>query len=129
MAENTEMAAQQRQDMETTRGWERHLRPPVDIYETPDELVLMADMPGVSGDNLEVNIEDGVLTVRGKPALDSRGEPIFREFELATFFRQFQLGTDIDTDKVQARLKSGVAELHLPKSERAKPKRIPVQMQ
>jgi HSP20 family protein len=89
----------------------------------------MADLPGVSNDNLEIHVENGLLTLRGKIAPASRGEPIFREFELANFFRQFELGTDIDAEKVRAELKNGVLKLHLPKSEQAKPKRIPVQMQ
>jgi HSP20 family protein len=131
MPETTEVAAngpQRQSNLESTRGWERYLRPPVDIYETPDELVLVADMPGVSSENLEVHVDDGVLTLRGKAAHAAPGEPIFREFELANFFRQFELGIGIDAAKVQAELKNGVLKLHLPKSEEAKPRQIPVQM-
>lgn len=131
MTETTEATVngQQRYSYrESTRSRERHIYPPIDIYETPDELVLLGDLPGVSKENLEVHVEDGILTLQAKPAGAVPGDPIYREFELANFFRQFELGTDIDVDKIRAELKNGVLELHLPKSERAKPKQIPVQV-
>jgi HSP20 family protein len=71
---------------EKTRALERYMQPPVDIYETPEGLVLLADMPGVAPSDLEIRLEENILTIQGKAkhAIDS--EPIYREFELGNFF-------------------------------------------
>ena len=113
---------------ETTRGEERYMRPPVDIYETPNGLVLMADLPGVSKDNLEVRVDDNLLTIKAKASDMVPGEPIYREFDLAGFFRQFEVIDDIDAEKIKADFKNGVLTLNLPLSEKAKPKKIAVKV-
>ncbi|HEV8712405.1 MAG TPA: Hsp20/alpha crystallin family protein [Candidatus Binatia bacterium] len=113
---------------ERTRAHERHIQPPVDIYETPDGLVLLADLPGVASNDLEVRIEDNTLTILGKAKHAFTSEPIYREFELANFFRQFELSEEVDQGKINARLKHGVLMLELPRAEKAKPRQIPVQV-
>ncbi len=119
---------QKRAEREVTRARERHVPPPVDIYETPEGLVLSADLPGVSKENLEVRVEDDVLTIQAKAGHAAPGEVIYREYELSGFFRQFELGEDIDRDKVRAELKHGVLTLQLPKAEKAQPKQIEVKV-
>jgi HSP20 family protein len=84
---------------EITRAQERYIPPPVDIYEAPGELVLLADLPGVSKENLELHVDDGTLTIQAKAEDNVPGEPIYREFELSGFFRQFELSDEIDTEK------------------------------
>lgn len=111
---------------ESTRARERYLTPPVDIYETPQELVLLADLPGVSRDELEVRVDDNVLTIQGRPRPSAAGELRYREFELAPYFRQFELGEAIDQARIAAELKHGVLTLHLPKVQPAQPRRIEV---
>src|ERR1700694_811888 len=99
MAEKTISAPSGQQsngDREITRAQERHIPPPVDIYEAPGELVLMADLPGVSRENLEVHVDDGTLTIQAKAEHTVPGEPIYREFELSGFFRQFDIIRTID---------------------------------
>jgi HSP20 family protein len=113
---------------EVTRGQELYVRPPVDIYEIPDGLVMMADLPGVSKENLEVRVDDGLLTIKAKAAQMVPGEPVYREYELPGFFRQFELVDEIDTEKIRAELKNGVLTLNLPLSEKAKPKKIEVKV-
>jgi len=115
-------------EREVTRGQERYMRPPVDIYEAPNGLVLIADLPGVTKDNLEVKVDDGLLTIQAKAADMVPGEPVYREYELAGFFRQFEVVDDIDVEKIKAELKNGVLMLNLPLSEKAKPKRIEVKV-
>lgn len=117
-----------RHEREITRASERHLRPPVDIYETPDALVMMADLPGVSKDGLEVRVDDNVLTIRGKAAHAVPGEAIYREYDLANFFRQFELNEEIDQGKISAELAHGVLTLRLPKTEKAKPRQLEVRV-
>ena len=103
------------------------LTPPVDIYDADDEVVLLADMPGVRAEDLEVHLDRGTLTIRGKaedPATD--GEEVVREFRLGEYWRAFTLGEDIDTGKITAELRDGVLSLHLPKVRERKPWKIPV---
>jgi HSP20 family protein len=113
---------------EMTRAAERYAPPPVDIYETQNSLVLLADMPGVPKENLEVRVHQNTLTIQGKAQHLVKGEPIYREIELTGFFRQFEISEEIATDKINAELKYGVLSLNLPKSEKAKPKKIEVKV-
>jgi HSP20 family protein len=113
---------------EMTRAAERYAPPPVDIYETQNALVLLADMPGVPKENLEVRVDQNTLTIQGKAQHLVKGEPIYREIELTGFFRQFEISEEIATDKINAELKYGVLSLNLPKSEKAKPKKIDVKV-
>jgi len=111
---------------EGTRNREQYITPPVDIYETPEELVVMADLPGVTKDDLEVRVDNNLLTIRGRPHRIAPGTPVYQEFELMPFFRQFELSEKIDTEKIRAEFKHGVLFLHLPKAAEAKPRKIEV---
>ena len=115
------------QTREETRSQERYVTPPVDIYETADGLVVKADLPGVAKENLDVRVENNLLTLRGKSGHVAPGEPIYREYELVHFFRQFELNERVDQGKISADLKHGVLTLTLPKAE-AKPRRIDVKI-
>lgn len=114
---------------EGTRAQERYIQPPVDIYETPAGLMLIADLPGVAPGDLEVRLEDHILTIQGKAKHAVEAEPIYREFELANFFRQFELSEQVDQEKITAALNYGVLTLQLPRAEKAKPRQIPVQVE
>jgi HSP20 family protein len=113
---------------EITRARERNLRPPVDIYETPEGLVLMADLPGVTKEGLQVHVDGNLLTISGKANHTAPGDVIYREYELTNFYRQFELNEEIDREKISAELKHGVLTLRLPKTEKAKPKQIEVRV-
>jgi HSP20 family molecular chaperone IbpA len=113
---------------ESTRNQERYITPPVDIYETPDGLVVMADLPGVTKDALDVRVDNNILTLRGIARHPRTGDVVHREYELINFFRQFELGEKINQGKISAELKHGVLTLNLPKAEEAKPRRIDVQV-
>ncbi len=114
------------QGREETRNLTKFIRPAVDICETDEGLTLVADIPGVNKDGLSVDVDQGVLTIAGRTEEKRQAQAIFREFELASYYRQFQLPTEIDTDKIAAELKNGVLTLHLPKAEAAKPRRIEI---
>jgi HSP20 family protein len=118
-----------RADREITRAQERYIQPPVDIYERPDGLVLLADLPGVEPNDLSVRLEDNILTIQAKPKHLITAEPIYREFELVNFFRQFELSDQVDQEKITARLNHGVLTLELSKAEKAKPRQITVQIE
>jgi len=113
---------------EGTRSQERYVTPPVDIYENGKGLVVMADLPGVAKENLDVRVENNLLTIRGKPSHLAPGDPIYREYELVSFFRQFELNDKVDQSKISAELQHGVLTLHLPKAEEAKPRKIEVRV-
>ena len=102
--------------------------PSVDIYEDRESLGLRADMPGVDERSVDITIEDGILTIRGaveEPTSDDR-ELLYREFHTGDYERSFRLTEDIDVDKVEADVKDGVLTVTLPKSEKARPKKIAV---
>ena len=107
---------------------ESYFLPATDVYETEDALVLLAEMPGVAPDGLDVTVEDNVLVIRGDPVSGAAedGDVLLKEFEVGSFYRAFQLPADYDTEKVEASVRQGVLTLRLPKSDRLKPRRIEV---
>jgi HSP20 family protein len=129
MAEKTVATPNGQQAVQTTEGTrtrEWYIAPAVDIYEMPEELVVLADLPGVSGENVNVRVDNNILTIQGYSRHMVPGEPMYREYALAHFFRQFELTERIDPAKISAELKHGVLTLHLPKAEAAKPRQIAV---
>ena len=111
---------------EETRTVGRVLTPAVDIFESDETLTLMADMPGVAKEGLDINLEKGVLTINGEVNLENRGKAVLREFSPANYYRQFKLSEHIDAEKATAELKNGVLTLQIPKAESAKPKKIAI---
>ena len=103
--------------------------PAVDIFETPEELVVLADMPGVTPEGLNVRLEGDVLTIDGRPRSDEYEglKPMHVEYNVGGFHRRFTIGETVDRDGIRAELKNGVLKLRLPKAERAKARRIDVQ--
>lgn len=102
--------------------------PATDIFEQEDAVVLVADMPGVPDSELEVHVENDLLTIRGRTALDQPQdlETLHQEFAECQYERSFTLSADVDRDGIQATLKNGVLRLVLPKAEQAKPRKIRV---
>jgi HSP20 family molecular chaperone IbpA len=107
---------------------QNYVSPAVDIYEQEGGLTLIADMPGVTNQQLQVDIDKGVLTLEGAVALEFKGDRVFSEFAPSGYYRQFRLPEHLDANKVDAQLKNGVLTLSLPKAEAAMPKRIEVKM-
>ena len=134
MAERTVETPQQQgggdiaRTQEGTRAQEQYVTPHVDIYETPEGLTVLADLPGVSKEALNIEVNNDILTLQARAQHSLPGDPLYREFTLVNFFRQFQLPDRVDTGKISAELKHGVLTLRLPKAEEAKPKKIEVQV-
>ena len=107
--------------------------PPVDIYDSGNhELVIKAELPDMSKDDIEITVENNTLTLRGEKKMDSamKDECCHRiERTYGTFSRTFSLPTTVDTSKVSADYKNGVLTVKLPVREEAKPKQIQVQVQ
>lgn len=104
--------------------------PAVDIKEEANQFVIHADLPGVHLQDLEVTLENGVLTLRGQRASDRQEQTEqYRRVERVrgTFLRRFSLPDVADADKVSAKCKDGVLEVVVPKREAAKPRRIAIE--
>ena len=112
---------------ERTRGGQCY-RPHVDILEANDELMLVADMPGVKSDSIDVNFEDGLLTLQGRvePRYGQRVDFLHYEYGVGDFYRTFRVSEQIDPTKIHAEYRDGVLAVHLPKAERARPRKIAV---
>ena len=105
----------------------RTVAPRADIFETDTAFVILADMPGVGPDGVEVVADSRTLTVRGSVSRSpTDAELEHREFELADYRRAFTLTEDLDTDRISGTLRDGVLRVEIPKSERVQPKKIPV---
>jgi HSP20 family protein len=103
------------------------LAPACDVYESNDEILVIADVPGVASDALEVNLDNGELSVAARrevPAVE--GSFVNVEFRSCDFRRRFAVPGGIDASKINAQLTDGVLTLHLPKSEALKPRQIAV---
>jgi len=126
-----ELTTKTKQEMaqEQTRP-ERHYRPDVDIRENDQALYLSVDLPGVTADGLDIELDDGQLTVAGRvQAADYEGlTPLYTEYKVGPWIRRFDLpdANRFDPEQVVARLEHGVLEVKLPKSERARPRKIAV---
>ncbi len=111
-----------------TRDESLYVAPPVDIYETDDAIVVIVDLPGVDKDNMDVRVEDNILTIKGRSAYSPPAELLREEFSLHGYFRQFQLSDEVDQNKITAESRNGVLTITLPKVERSKPKQIEVKL-
>ena len=114
-----------RGDVESTRG-ETYVTPDVDIYETDNELVLVADIPGVAKDSLELKIESRVLEITGHRKGARSEPPVYSEFSPTSYYRAFNLTDRIDPEKINAALQDGVLTVALPKMAHAKPRKIEI---
>jgi HSP20 family protein len=103
--------------------------PAVDIYDREDEIVLVADMPGVPADAVDINLDRGELTIRGRVnAPPVTGPMVFQEYQVGDFVRTFTLTDDIDPNGIAAEMSNGVLKLHLKKPAERKPRKIPVKV-
>ena len=118
---------QQVQGSEQTRPG-RYFMPDVDIREYDDVLRLWADMPGVADKDVDVMLRDGVLTITGtvSTAAYEKLAPLYTEYNIGNYIRQFTLNEEIEPSGIKARMRNGVLEVELPKREQAKPRRIEV---
>jgi len=103
-----------------------YFEPPVDIFETKDALHLVADMPGVGSDGVDIDLREGILTILGRQAAVDEGNVSHREFRPGNYYRRFSLSESIDQEKIEARMSNGVLSLRLPKAEKALPRKIQI---
>ena len=113
--------------VEQTRGG-RFYRPNVEIQEREAEIVLVADMPGVAGDGVDVRYDSGELTLHGhvRSRQSDDQQYLLQEYATGDYFRTFRVSEKIDPTRIHAECSAGVLTVYLPKAEAAKPRRIPV---
>ena len=131
MTESKELQAKAKHEVATPAEQTRPglvFIPEVDIFETDQEITLLADMPGVAADQVAIDLRDGVLTINGdvKPWEGPEETDVLVEFEIGKYYRQFTLSDAIDQDKIDAKLEDGVLRLTLPKAQKAVPRQIAV---
>lgn len=102
--------------------------PAVDILEDPAGITIVADMPGVDGKNVDVDLKDNQLTITGRidPVEGEKEVSLYKEFLYGDYIRQFTLSYVIDQNKITAKMEDGVLRLILPKVEKMKPQKIKV---
>jgi HSP20 family protein len=106
--------------------------PAVDLYEEEDAIVAKAEVPGITKDDVQVNIRDRQLTIKGEKKKEeavTETDYYLSERSYGPFTRVFDLPTEVQAEKVRASFKDGVLEIHLPKTEQAKRKDIKVKVQ
>jgi HSP20 family molecular chaperone IbpA len=112
---------------QTARRERPTFSPPVDIYENGDEFLIVADLPGVKQDDVRIHYERGRIDLQASANMALEQATLIAGQELSGDYRRsFSVPGTIDVEKISADLKSGVLYLHLPKSERAKPRQIKV---
>lgn len=104
------------------------IKPPVDIFETSEGIVLVADIPGLAREDLDISVDRGVLTIQGCSSRNGSSHNGHRHGSPSAVFRQFQLGDTIDPDRIAAELKHGVLRLHLPKAEAYRARKVDVKV-
>lgn len=107
---------------------ERQFLPAVDIFETDEAVTVLAEMPGVEKSGVDINLEDDVLTLKGKRESDvGKDEAVLlKEYESGSYLRRFTVSESIDQEKIEASMQDGILTLKLPKVAPAKPRKIEV---
>jgi HSP20 family protein len=126
MANNTNLAKRTDRQPEPVQQQPETVAPPVDVYESGDELLLVADVPGATHEGIDVQLDKGQLTIQAKRSDETTGPPVATEFQPRDYHRVFSVPQGIDASKIDAQLSAGVLYLRLPKSESLKPRRIEV---
>jgi HSP20 family protein len=113
---------------ETTKS-DTYFAPHVDIFETDRDVTVIADMPGVTAEGIDLSLEDNILTIQGhRPPQPQLGRLILEEYETGHYLRRFTVAETIAQDKIEASLADGVLKVRLPKVGPAQPKKIEVKI-
>ena len=134
MAESKELEITEKHEVDTTVHQELRsgnwFVPATDVYETPEKVLLVMDMPGVCFDCVHVNIVEGELVVTGHVGHgeDEDDYVLYREYDVGHYHRHFGLPEMIDRNRIEAAMTNGVLAVTMPKIEEVKPRRIPIRM-
>jgi len=133
MAEETKAMEVEKQEMVPAEETERTREvccfvPRADIFETEDKIVVVADMPGVAADSIDVTLDKDILTINGylEPEIPEGYSLAWAEYRIGDYQRSFRISNEIDREQIEATIKNGVLHLDLPKSTAAKTRKISV---
>ncbi len=131
MTDNQELQVKEKQEVQSPAEHTQSgavFTPLVDIFESEKDIVLLADMPGVKSDDLNIDLRENTLTLAGDiaPFEGPDETDILIEYEVGKYYRQFTLSEVVDQSKIEAALNDGVLKLTLPKAEKAQPRKIEV---
>lgn len=131
--QNDQPQASSRQDVsrpDTARRDTQAMTPRVDVLEDETGITVVADMPGVSKDSLEIKVENDALSIEGavSAATPQAMEATYAEVRIPRYRRSFTLSRELDSSRIEAQLKDGVLRLRIPKHEQARPQRISVKV-
>ena len=127
-AESKEVTPREGSDMQKRQEPEIVLRAPVDIYENAEGITLLADMPGVNKDSLNLQVDKDSLIVEGDARIDMPEgmEALYADVRSTRYQRSFALSGELETDRIEASLKDGVLRIHIPKRAEARPRKIEI---
>ena len=131
MAGPQELQVQQKREVEKkteTTTPARVFVPVTNIFETPEALTVVLEMPGVDRNSVEASVENDVLTIEGRIDFTKYDamRPVYTEYNVGHYARSFEVSNRIDQSKISAEIKDGVVTIVLPKGEQAKPRKIQV---
>ena len=131
MAGQQELQVHQKREVDKAQEPTTPMRaflPTTDIFETDDALTVVLEMPGADRDNIDVSVENGVLTVEGKINFKKYEglQPVYSEYNVGPYRRSFRISSRVDQEKIRAEMRDGVITLVLPKAEETKARKIEV---
>jgi HSP20 family protein len=126
MNTRTELAKRETTAPAKADGSRQMQSPPVDVYENADELLLLADMPGVTPDDVAIHLDQNELTIETRRNSPPENKMVRPEFAAVDYRRSFTVPHGLDAEKIKAEVSNGVLALHLPKSPAIKPRQIQV---
>jgi HSP20 family protein len=130
MIENNELTKPEAKATQTVNEMERTMRPAVDIFENETGITVQADMPGVSRERLEIQVDRDTLAIEGRAdiPMPEGMEALYADVRSTRYQRSFSLSSELDAEKVDASFKDGVLTLRIPKREQYQPRKIEVRM-
>ncbi len=128
MSTQTEVSTRERRDVKPREAETPALVPAVDIFEDGHGITLRADLPGVSRDRLDVQINDDTLSIEGEAAIDTPEgmQPLYADVRATRYRRRFTLSRELATDKISAKIDDGVLTVTIPKREELRPRKIEI---
>jgi len=130
MAESRQVVTKERSDIQERREPEFTLRPQVDVFESAHGITIHADLPGVSSDRLNLQVDKDTLKIVGDAVIGApqEMEPLWAEIRSTRYERAFTLSAELDPDNISAKMKDGVLTVNIPKREEVRPRKIQVRV-
>lgn len=128
MDTSKDIQTRRKSELQSQREQEVFLRPAVDIYEDDKGITLIADLPGVSRDRLNLQLEGETLSIEGEMVVEMPEgmEALYADVKTTRFRRSFTLSRELESDQIHASMKDGVLTLQLPKRAELQPRRIEI---